>query len=129
MGTRACVCRRRGARSSSLCNNRSIEKRGARKMQTPIHIFIHGLVILLAGSMLNSTPSVNVFGALAVEDNMRPEVPMVSSYGMTLPIHDATLTIDGNSAVTVSGLNQGRLRSVTNSNLVPQQFIVLSGDR
>ncbi len=98
-------------------------------MQTPIHIIIHGLVILLAGSMLNSTPSVNVFGALAVEDNMRPEVPMVSSYGVTLPIHDAMLTIAGNSAVAVGGLNQGRLQSITDADLGPRQFIALSGDR
>lgn len=94
-------------------------------MITTVKIVFHGLVLLLSGAALDTKPAANIFAAVAIEDNVRPEIAAASSYGVTLPIHDAVLHITGD-ADAIGGVSKARLETTADG---LARFVVLSGDR
>ncbi|HYC87919.1 MAG TPA: hypothetical protein VEO54_01805 [Thermoanaerobaculia bacterium] len=95
-----------------------------------ISVFFTGLVVLMSGSMLHVEPPENIFAAVAVEDNAKPEVPAISTYGVVLPVHDAVLELVTPDAVAVAGRNQQRLFMATDQQGNETGLAIgLSGDR
>ena len=94
-----------------------------------IVVIFTGLVVLMSGSMLHLEPAGNIFAAVAVEDNAKPEEPAESVYGVVLPVHDAIFELVTNDAVVVGGTKPKRLFKVLNKDGVQVgQAVALSGD-